>query len=242
MKRIGIILVFCLLSRFSWAEGKYQTYNGMVYNFINADEEGKKSEFIIRNADKILDSVNSGRTGKNRYFIIQYIFGNFTNSRKTEVVVFFNREEYRRESFFGISTMRLYIFDENENIIKECGIDKYVVSILKKQQLYECPPLGKTYSEGWVCDLNGNGKQELIFFHGDAMFDTMCILEYSDGELKNLLEFKDENTKVLDADLGKHTIYFERQTWDKIEKKYKLIKTKAVWDEEKNMYIEKIIE
>lgn len=45
------------------------------------------------------------------------------------------------------------------------------------------------------------------------MFDAMCILEYSDGDLKNLLEFKDENTKVLDADLEKHTIYFERQTW-----------------------------
>ena len=92
----------------------------------------KKSEFIIRNADKILDSVNSGRTGKNKYFIIQCIFRNFTNSGKNEFVVCFNREEYRRESFFGISTLRLYVFDENEKIIKEYGIDKYVVSILKK--------------------------------------------------------------------------------------------------------------
>ncbi len=240
-KSIFLIFLFqisCLL----WARKDYrQVYPDQLYNFIYYGEEGQIDNFMLRNYEKILKLVNENLTRQHKLFIVQYVFGNFANIGKTEVVVFFNEEEYRRESIFGTTSLGLFIFDETEEIIEHCEIKNYCVSLLKKESCYECPTLGNRFNEGWICDLNGNGKQELIIHHGLAMNNAKCILEYWDGELRNLLNFVDENTWVKNADLENHIIYFERYRFFPGLKEYKTIFTKAVWDEKYKKYLEEEI-
>lgn len=238
-------ILFIFLFQFScllWARKDYrQVYPGQLHNFIYYEEEGKIDDFMIRNHEKILTIVNENLAERHKRFIVQYVFGNFANIGKTEVVVFFNEEDYRRESIFGTTSLGLFIFDETEEILEHCEINNYCVSLLKKERCYECPALGNRFNEGWICDLNGNGKQELIIHHGWAMNNAKCILEYSDGELRNLLNFVDENTWVRNADLENHIIYFERYRFFPELKAYKTIYTKAVWDEKYKKYLEEEI-
>ena len=240
-RRILIFAMFFLLS-IAWGKDYSKIYPNQLYNFVYKNEEGKIDDFMIRNYEKILKIVNENLTGRHELFIVQYIFGNFANLGKTEVIVFFNEEDYRRESIFGTTSLGLFIFDEREKIIEHCEIKEYCVSILKREYCYECPALGERFNEGWICDLNGNGKQELIIHHGWAMNNAKCILEYSDGKLRNLLDFVDENTWVKNADLKSHTIYFERYRFFPELKEYKTIYTKAVWNEKSYKYVDEILD
>ena len=238
MKSKLLIITMFILCILSWGKDYGKIYPNQIYNFLYKDEQGEIDEFMVRNYEKILKIVNENLTGRHRLFIVQYIYGNFANIGKKEVVVFFNEEDYRRESIFSTTSLGLFIFDESEKIIKHCEYENYCVSLLKRQSCYECPALGKRFNEGWICDLNGNGKQELIIHHGWAMNNAKCILEYSDGELKNLLDFVDENTKVLDANLENHTIYFERYRFFPHTKEFRTIYTKSIWDQKSNKYVE----
>ena len=228
--------------------------NEKVYNFLDGDgTQGEVSELILRNQEKILSLVNAGRSGKNEYFIVQYIFGNFTNSENTEVLVFFNQELYRSFNPYFMKRMQLYIFDSQENIVGYYGIDGYTEEELEHQfclamyskkfpnLLYECAELGRRYNSGWICDLNGNGKQELIFYSGMSWNSTIWILEFSEGALRNLLEDKDEHTRVIDADVDEHTIYLERTGFCVTQQKYVRYRAKYIWNSRSGMYEEKII-
>lgn len=242
MKKRLVILAIFTLCFFAWAKDYRETYPGKLYNFTYKDEEGEHSDFMLRNYEKILEIVNENLTGRHTFFIVQYIFGNFTNSGKIEVLVCFNKELFRSEDFFTIRKIGLFIFNEDQDVISCYYTDNYCVSLLNKERCYECIPLGKRYSEGWVCDLNGNGKQELIFSHGQAMNSAMCILEYSDGALVNVLDFIDEHTKVLDANVEEHSIYFSRHRFFPETKEYKTVYTKAVWNEKTGLYEETELE
>lgn len=221
--------------------------NEKVYNFLDGDgTQGEASELILRNQEKILSLVNAGRSGKNEYFIVQYIFGNFTNSENTEVLVFFNEELYRSFNPYFMKRMQLYIFDSQENIVGYYGIDGYAddqvrMQMLSTKYLYECTELGRRYNTGWICDLNGNGKQELIFYNTMSWNDTIWILEFSEGALRNLLEYKDEHTRVIDADVDEHTIYLERTGFCVTQQKYVRYRAKYIWNSRSGMYEEKII-
>lgn len=222
-----------------------EMYKGSVFNFISRGEgfrgdgeEGERSEFVIRNAEKILAQANEGREDGDRLFIVQYIPGNFTGSGNTDVLVAFNTESFRKDNFFAIRLMRLYSFDRNENIANVCEVSKYYTGIVERGYMYECPPLGKRYSEGWVCDLNGNGRQELILEYGYLDFTSIRIIEFDGGSFRDLLEFMEMNTKVLDADAEIGTLFLEREVWDREALQYRKIRTRAVWNAAAGLYEE----
>ncbi|MCM1222801.1 MAG: hypothetical protein NC548_50925 [Lachnospiraceae bacterium] len=249
MKKI-ILFVLTGVAMFALHAKDYrEIYKGNVYNFISRGkeargdgEEGEKSEFVARNAEKILAHANKGRDDGERLFIVQYISGNFTGTGNTEFLISFNEEKYKKDSFFSIRLMRLYSFDKDENIVNSCDVENYTISIVGRRYMNECLPLGKRYSEGWIYDLNRNGKLELIFISGEGLFSGICILEYSEGKFKNLLEVRDEWTKVLDADVESGTLYLERDVWNAEERQYRKVHTKAVWNEESGMYEETELE
>ncbi len=222
-----------------------EIYKGNVYNFISRGEgfigdgeEGEKSEFITRNAEKILEHANKGLDDGKRLFIVQYISGNFTGTGGTEFLISFNEEKYKKDDFFCIRLMRLYSFDKDENIINSCDVENYTTGIVERRYMYECPPLGKRYSEGWVCDLNGDGRQELIFEFGYLCFNSIRIMEFDDGSFRELLEFMEMDTKVLDADVESGTLYLEREVWNTEERQSEKVRTKAVWNADAGLYEE----
>ena len=108
MKKIILFILIAALTAFALCAADYrEMYKGSVYNFISRGEgfrgdgeEGERSEFVIRNAEKILAQANKGREGEDRLFIVQYIPGNFTGSGNTEVLVSFNTESFRKDNFF----------------------------------------------------------------------------------------------------------------------------------------------
>ena len=70
---------------------------------------------------------------------------------------------------------------------------------------------------------------------------TIWILEFSEGALRNLLEDKDEYTRVIDADVDEHTIYLERTGFCVTQQKYVRYRAKYIWNSQSSMYEEKII-
>lgn len=249
MKRIITFILTTAMTLALHATDYREVYKGEVYNFISRGEgfrgngeEGEKSEFVIRNAEKILEHVNKGREGGDRLFIVQYIPGNFTGSENTEILISFNEERFKKDGFFFIRLMQLYSFDRNENIAGVCDVADYGIGIVGRRYMYECLPLGKRYSEGWICDLNGNGRQELIFEFGYLDFTSIRIMEFDDGTFRDLLEFMEMKTKVLDADVKSGTLYLEREVWNKSERQYEKVRTKAVWNKKAGIYEETELE
>lgn len=249
MKRIIIFILTSAMTLALNAADYREMYKGNVYNFIGRGEgfrgdgeEGEKSEFVMRNAEKILEHVNKGREGEERLFIVQYIPGNFTSSGNTEFLISFNEKDFKKDDFFAIRLMQLYSFDKNENIAVVCDVAGYSTGIVGRRYMYECPPLGKRYSEGWICDLNGNGRQELILEYGYLNFTSIRIMEFDGGDFRDLLEFMEMDTKVLDVDLESGTLYLERRVWNMAERQAEKVRTKAVWNADTGVYEETELE
>ena len=110
-----MFIIFLLTTQvFLWAKNDYsKIYPDKIYNFTYRDEENAINEFMHKNYVKILEIVNKSLNATEQFFIIQYIFGNFTNSGKIEVLVCFNKEFFRSEDFFTIRKIGLFIFYED---------------------------------------------------------------------------------------------------------------------------------
>ena len=108
--------------------------------------------------------------------------------------------------------------------------------IVFKYRTYDCPALGQRRFQGWGCDLNGNGRQELILEYGYLKFVSIRIMEFDGGAFRDLLDFMKMGTKVLDADAETGTLFLEREVWDRDALQYRKIRTKAAWNAAVGLY------
>lgn len=245
MKKIILFILIAALTASALCAADYrEMYKGSVFNFISRGEgfrgdgeEGERSEFVIRNAEKILAQANEGREDGDRLFIVQYIPGNFTGSGDTEVLVFFDEKSGNPEIAATVRLTKVFRLDGRNRIRSAYTVD-YSDVIVFKYQTYDCPALGQRRFQGWVCDLNGNGRQELILEYGYLDFTSIRIIEFDGGALRDLLEFMEMNTKVLDADAETGTLFLEREVWDREALQYRKIRTRAVWNAAAGLYEE----
>ena len=218
MKRKNLFLMFFLLCLYVYSE-----------NFL--DMQLSEMERYMQNelcSDK-------------EYKILYYVFGNFTDSGNTEVLVFLDEKIKNQEIAATVSLTKVFCFDDKNNIRSTYTVD-YSNVIVFKYRIYDCPALGQRCFQGWICDLNGNGRQELILEYGYRDFVSIRIIEFNDGAFRNLLEFMKMKTKVLDADARSGTLYLEREVWNKAERQYKKVRTKAVWNKKTGIYDETELE
>ena len=171
------------------------------------------------------------------YKILHYEVGNFTGSRDTEVLVFFDEKSGNPEIAATVRLTKVFRLDGRNRIRSAYTVD-YSDVIVFKYQTYDCPALGQRRFQGWLCDLNGNGRQELILEYGYLNFVSIRIMEFDGGSFRDLLEFMKMNTKILDADAETSTLFLEREVWERDALQYRKIRTKAVWNAAAGLYEE----
>ena len=171
------------------------------------------------------------------YKILHYEVGNFTGSGDTEVLVFFDEKSGNPEIAATVRLTKVFRLDGRNRIRSAYTVD-YSDVIVFKYQTYGCPALGQRRFQGWLCDLNGNGRQELILEYGYLNFVSIRIMEFDGGSFRDLLEFMKMNTKILDADAETGTLFLEREVWERDALQYRKIRTKAVWNAAAGLYEE----
>lgn len=119
------------------------------------------------------------------YEIDGKLMGNFTDSNKKEVLIFFNTTGKKNRNEKSKRSM-VFIFDDEGNILNAYDINYRNVVVDDRNFIKEIDKFDIRFDNAVITDFNGNGKLEFIYFIGEGSVFTFYIDEFKDGKFRHV--------------------------------------------------------
>lgn len=136
----------------------------------------------LNEEQKILKYVEK-RDKRAFYEIDGKLMGNFTDSNKKEVLIFFNTTGKKNKNEKSKRSM-VFIFDDEDNILNAYDTYYRKYKVDDRKFIKEIDKFDIRFDNAIITDFNGNGKLEFIYFVWEGSVCTFHIEEFKNGEFR----------------------------------------------------------
>ena len=170
-------------------------------------------------------------------YLIDCIEGNFLNSGNVEILATFSSVESYYD-MHGRTVNLIGIFEIINNIVSNALFRKQLSISDEDEHKYDWESvLNKKFrhiNQGWILDLNKNGRDELLFKYLSGSSFGFKIFEVMENKIVETYSFKPKIYSEITVVDEEKSVYYRRYDL-KDESNYKY---KAEWNEEAKKYVE----
>lgn len=181
------------------------------------------------------------KTFKNQeYKIIQILEGKFLKKDTKSFLIFF--DDAKRNLGTGLKMLIVFDFFEDSSLANAYILDFPSDVFYPNGVLPDIPNFGEKFNQGWICDLNHNGIDEIFIYHGNKIdgMETIIGFEYFRDYFHQILPYYSGDATVMKVDNNESSIYIRRITQLQLPSFSDIdgYDTKVVWDPKLCIYKE----